>query len=499
MTGLGGDMFAMVYIASSGELLGLNASGCAPRDASIEFFERRRLRQIPLRGAFSVTVPGAVDGWVALLERCGTMSLADVLAPAIAYAEEGFPVSEIIAADWASAENAPLLADPVFARAYAIGGRPPAQGDVFVNKDLAATLRAIARDGRRAFYEGEVARRIAGRLQELDWPLTVEDLSRQRCEWVEPISTSYKDHQVYELPPNGQGIAALEMLNILESDDLRELGHNSAAYLHLLVEAKKLAFADLAAWLADPRSVRLPVERLLSKEYARKQRRRIRRDRAASAPKAAIRERVEFLDAVAAGAVIERRAGVERGRLERGDTVYLTVVDRERNAVSFINSLFWQFGSGVVVPGTGIVLQNRGALFSLDRKHPNRLEGGKRPYHTIIPAMVFRDGKPWMSFGVMGGDMQPQGHVQALLNRIEFGLNVQAAGEAPRFRHSAVEGLALESAIRPSVAKELARKGHRLFREPGIFGGYQAIEIDWQRGVLLGGSDPRKDGCAVGW
>jgi gamma-glutamyltranspeptidase/glutathione hydrolase len=479
MTGLGGDMFAMVYTAK-GELAGINGSGFSPAAANIDFFRQRKLEQIPVRGPFSVSIPGAVDGWAALLEKYGTMDFAKVLAPAIEYAENGFPVSEIIASDWGSPANESLFEDSEFARAYYKDGKPPVHGDVFVNRPLAGTLRKIALAGRDGFYKGDVARRIVERLNKLGWPVTMEDLAFQHSDWVEPISTTYKQYRVYELPPNGQGMAALEMLNILEGDDLRSLGFNSADYLHLLVEAKKLAFADLEAWLADPERARLPVERIISKDYGRQQRKRIDTERAAKDVKSGIDERVEFLT-------------------RNGDTVYLTVVDKDRNVVSFINSVFWQFGSGVVVPETGIILQNRGALFSLDPAHPNRIEGRKRPYHTIIPAMVFRDGKPWMSFGVMGGDMQPQGHVQVLLNMIEFGMNVQDAGDAPRFRHSPVDGLALESGVDATVITELTRRGHTVGWRPGIFGGYQAIQIDWERGVLLGGSDPRKDGGVAAW
>jgi gamma-glutamyltranspeptidase/glutathione hydrolase len=479
MTGLGGDMFAMVYTAK-GELAGINGSGFSPAAANIEFFRQRKLEQIPIRGPFAVSVPGAVDGWATLLEKYGTMSFAQVLAPAIDYAENGFPVSEIIASDWSSPANEALFDDKEFARAYYQNGKPPALGEVFVNKPLAETLRKIASGGRDAFYKGDIARRIVERLNKLGWPVTMDDLAYQHSDWVEPISTTYKGNRVYELPPNGQGMATLEMLNILEGDDLRSLGHNSADYLHLLIEAKKLAFADLDAWLADPERARVPVPKLISKDYGREQRKRIDRGRAAKDVKTGVDERVEFLT-------------------RNGDTVYLTVVDKDRNVVSFINSIFWQFGSGVVVPETGILLQNRGALFSLDPEHPNRLEGRKRPFHTIIPAMVFRDGKPWMSFGVMGGDMQPQGHVQVLLNMLEFGMNVQDAGEAPRFRHSPADGLALESGIDTTVITELSRRGHTVGWRPGIFGGYQAIQIDWERGVLLGGSDPRKDGGVAAW
>ena len=365
-------------------------------------------------------------------------------------------------------------------RAYYLNGKRPEHGDVFVNKALAATFRQIAQDGRDAFYKGEVARKIVDHLNKLGWPITMDDMAYQHSDWVEPISTAYKGHRVFELPPNGQGMAALEMLNIIEGFDLKGLGHNSAQYLHRLIEAKKLAFADLDAWLADPEKTDLPTSMIISKDYGKKQRGRI------------------DLAKAAAGVTTGINPSVERFK-GTGDTVYLTTADKDRNVVSFINSIFHAFGSGVVVPGTGVVLQNRGALFSLDPAHPNRIEGRKRPYHTIIPGMVFKDGKPWLSFGVMGGAMQPQGHVQVLLNMIEFGMNVQDAGEAARFNHKAGLEVALESGIDPETVAKLARMGHQVTLTSGGFGGYQAIQIDWDRGVLIGGTDPRKDGLVAGW
>ena len=482
-TSLGGDMFALVYHARSGELKGLNASGFSPQAATPEFFKRRGLAVIPHFGPFSVSVPGVVDGWITLLSKYGSMKLEQVLAPSIEIAEQGFPVSEVIAHEWGHYGPGAVQRDPEFARAYFVpdtmGGHPPAHGEVFVNKPLAATLRQIAAAGRDAFYGGAIAGEIVAKLNRLGWPMSRQDLAHQRSDWVEPISTTYKGCRVYELPPNGQGMAALEMLNILEGFDLKKLGHNSAPYLHLLIEAKKLAFADLHAWLADPDKARLPVEKIISKEYAAQQRARIDPRRAAVEVPSGIPESFPW-------------------RASRGDTIYLTVVDKERNVVSFINSIFEAFGSGIVVPGTGILLQNRGALFTLNPNHPNRLEGRKRPYHTIIPALVFKDGKPWFSFGVMGGDMQPQGHTQVLLNMLEFGMNVQEAGEAARLRHTA-GGVSLETAVDPATVRKLAAMGHAMTPVPVHFGGYQAIQIDWKQGTLAGGSDPRKDGLAAGW
>ena len=485
MTGPGGDLFVLVYIAKEDKLVGLNASGFSPAAADSDFFKERNLEAVPVKGPFAVTVPGAVDGWATLLDAYGTMTMAEVLEPAIDYAENGFAISEIIAGIW----NVPLSADSIpqgetvvddFVRSYYVNGKRPEQGEVFVNKALAATFRQIAQDGRDAFYKGEIARKTVDYLNKLGWPITMDDMAYQHSDWVEPISTTYKGHRVFELPPNGQGMAALEMLNIVDGVDLKSLGHNSAAYLHLLIEAKKLAFADLDAWLADPEKTDLPTSTIISKDYGKKQRDRIDLTKAADGVTSGINPSVD------------RFKGT-------GDTVYLTTADKDRNVVSFINSLFQAFGSGVVVPGTGLVLQNRGALFSLNPDHPNRIAGRKRPYHTIIPGMAFKDGKPWLSFGVMGGAMQPQGHVQVLLNMIEFGMNVQEAGELARFRHTEGLEVALESGVSRETVDELTRMGHQVNLSGGGFGGYQAIEIDWNRGVLIGGTDPRKDGQVAGW
>ena len=479
MTGPGGDMFVLAYLAKEDRLVGLNGSGFSPEKVDLDFFSSRGLEQIPIHGSFSVSVPGAVDGWTTLLDRYGTMPLAEVLEAPIEYAENGFPVSEIIAANWADRAQ-PISERKDFRESCLPGGRAPRHGEVFRNPGLAWTYRQIAEGGRDAFYQGEIARRIVEHLNREDWPVSMDDLACQHSDWVEPIGTSYKQYELYELPPNGQGMAALEMLNILEGYDLRSLGHNSAAYLHLLLEAKKLAFADLDAWLADPERAELPVAAIISKDYAAEQRKRISREKAAVGVESGI-------------------SAADQKLVSSGDTVYLTVVDRDRNMVSFINSLFHGFGSGVTVPGTGIVLQNRGALFSLERDHPNRIEPRKRPYHTIIPAVACKDGKPWMSFGVMGGDMQPQGHVQIMLNRIEFGMNVQEAGEAARLKHNPFAGVAVESGIDATAVTELDRLGHNVVLTPGVFGGYQAIEVDWEQDVLIGGTDPRKDGLVAAW
>lgn len=470
MVGAGGDLFAIVWDAKKKELKGLNASGRSPKAASIEEYKKRGMTKMPQNGIHTVTVPGAVDGWAKLLERYGTMKLSQVLQPAIEYAERGFPVTDVIGADWQTGLNFKNNAD--FAATYLPGGKPPAVGEIFVNKQLAATYRKIAADGPDAFYRGEIAQKIVKFAQSQGGLHTIEDFAKQTSNWIDPLSTAYRGTTVYEIPPNTQGMVALEMLNILEGFDLKSMKHNSAEYLHLLVEAKKLAFLDRARHIADPAFYQTPVDKLLSKEYAAELRKRIDPNRVAS-----------------------DTAGGPRGG---EDTTYLTVVDKDRNVVSFIQSIFSAFGSGLSAGDTGILLHNRGAGFSFDPESPNRLEGGKRPFHTIIPAMAFRDGTPWLSFGVMGGDMQTQGHVQVLLNMMEFGMDVQQAGEQPRFRHLE-SGLALESGVGPEVRKALEAKGHRLTIAPGTFGGYQAIMIDPKTGALSAGSDPRKDGAAMGW
>lgn len=470
MVSPGGDMFAMVWDAKKKELKGLNASGRSPQAISIDELKKRGFDRMPQIGVHTITVPGAVDGWAKLLERYGTMKLAQVLQPAIEYAERGFPVTDVIATDW---QNGLSHKDhPYFAATYLPNGKPPAPGEIFVNKNLANTLKKIAAQGPDVFYRGEIAAKIVKFLNEEGGLHTRRDFANQTSNWVDPINTTYRGYTVYEMPPNTQGLVALEMLNILEGFDVSKLGHNSGEYLHLLVEAKKQAFIDRARHIADPAFYQAPLDKLLSKDYAAEMRKRI-------------------------------DAGHVAGSTDSGprggeDTVYLTVVDKDRNAVSFIQSIFSQFGSGLVAGDTGIILHNRGAGFSFDPANANRLEGGKRPFHTLVPAMVLKDGKPWLSFGVMGGDMQAQGHVQVLLNIIDFGMDVQRAGEQPRFRDFD-EGLALESEISADARKTLEAKGHKLTTSPGAFGGYQAIMIDPKSGALFAGSDPRKDGCAIGW
>jgi gamma-glutamyltranspeptidase/glutathione hydrolase len=470
-TGIGGDMFALMYMQQDGKPIGLNGSGWAGSKASVEFFKDRALREVPLFGMHSVTVPGAVAGWFKLHGRYGKLPMMRVLAPAIEYADKGFPVSDIIAGQWKRAEHR-LQSTSDIARDLLNDGRAPRHGELFKMPKLARTLKLIAEGGRDVFYKGEIARKIVEFSDEHDGMLSLPDLADFDAQWVEPVSTNYHGYDVYELGAQTQGITALEMLNILEGYNLTRLGHNSAEYLHLMIEAKKLAFADRDAYIADPDKARVPVARLISKEYAAERRRLISNSHAMASPRP--------------------------GLPETGDTVYLTVVDKDRNAVSFINSLYESFGSGLVAGETGIVLHNRGALFQLDPRHPNVVAPRKRPFHTLIPGMVLKDRKPFFSFGVMGGDNQPQGHVQALINLIDFNMDAQQAGEAPRFRHSGEEVL-LESAFSADIRSGLAQKGHHLAAAIDAWGGYQGIVIDPKTGVLIGGSDPRKDGLAIGW
>ena len=472
MAGIGGDLFALVYDVDSQKLYGLNATGRAGAPASAQKLRERGLERIPYDDILAVTVPGALDGWELLRSRFGSRPLAELLDPAIFYAELGFPVSEIIATDWEL--SVPKLArHPDSASTYLVDGRAPRHGEIFKSPDLGRTFRLIAEKGPDVFYRGELARRIVDFVQAEGGLLTTEDLANHHGDWVEPISTTYRGATVYQIPPNSQGFVALEMLNILEGFDLAKLGHNSAEYFHRMIEAKKLAFADRDRYLADPEKARVPLEKLISKEYAAERRRLVDSERAA----------------------IE----VAPGLIDSTETVYLTVVDEKRNVVSFIYSVFDDFGSGRVVPGTGIALQNRGAGFSLEPGHPNEMAPGKRALHTNMPGMVFKNGKPWISYGVMGGDMQPQGHTQVLSSIIDFGMNVQQAGEAPRFRHFSEGAVAFESGVDIDVLQALIQKGHRPMTRMAVYGGYQAIEIDWENGVLIGGSDPRKDGCALGY
>ena len=479
MTGVGGDAFMMIYSSRTKKLEGLNASGRAPRALNLEYFTSRRITQMPTTGMEPVTVPGAFDGWVTLLDKHGTLKLADLLAPAIGYAENGFPVMEKTAADW-EPEVPRLKLTPAAASTYLVNGGAPQPGTMFVQKNLARTLRTLARGGRDAFYRGEIARAIVDYCRKNGGFLTMEDFASQKSEWVEPISTIYRGHTLYELPPNGQGLTALLLLNMLDGMDLTSLRTQPSLYYHTLIEATKIAFADRNRYIADPAFAKVPVKELLSKDYAARRR--------------ALIDPAKAIDSPAYG---DLRIG--------SDTTYFTVVDKDRNAVSFINSIFSAFGSAIVAGETGIVLQNRGAGFSLEPNHPNRIEPGKRPFHTLIPAMVFKDGQLSMSYGVMGGDVQAQGHVQLLVNLIDRGLNLQQAIDAPRVRYISGRGVMMEDELTAPVIGDLIQRGHeRVLPGTGLthralMGGGQAIMIDPATGTLLGASDSRKDGMALGW
>jgi gamma-glutamyltranspeptidase / glutathione hydrolase len=477
MTGIGGDAFMLVYWSRTKELKGLNASGRAPSALSLDYFAKRNITQMPEFGMESITVPGAFDGWVTLLEKYGTMKLADLLGPAIECAENGFPVMEKTAEDW-NAEVTKLKKSPAAAANYLVDGRAPRPGETFRQPNLARTLRTLALGGRDAFYKGEIAKAIAEYCEKNGGFISLADMAAQKSEWVEPISTNYRGYTVYEIPPNGQGLTALLTLNILEGFNLAALSRQPVRYYHTLIEATKLAFADRNRYIADPAFSKVPVVELLSKDYAARRRALINPNKAIASPRP--------------------------GEFNLGsDTTYFTIVDKDGNAVSFINSLFDSFGSGIVAGDTGIVLQNRGSSFSLDRTHPNHLEPGKRPFHTIIPAMVFKDNKLFMSFGVMGGGIQPQGHVQVLVNIIDLGMGLQQAIDSPRYRYMSGRDVLLEDEIGATVINRLLALGHRRASPPGVLrssmGGGQAIMIDPVNKTLMGASDQRKDGLAIGY
>jgi gamma-glutamyltranspeptidase/glutathione hydrolase len=484
--GIGGDVFVIYWDHKTQKLYGLNGSGRSPYAINRAVFASQQLDEIPLEGPLPWSVPGCVDGWFELHQKFGSKPFAEILQPSIQYGREGFPVTEIIAGYWQGAVGK-LNRFPDSASTWLIDGKAPTEGEIFKNPNLARTYELIAANGRDEFYRGSIAKRIVAFSEANDGFFSMQDFADHTSTWIDPVSTNYRGYDVWELPPNGQGIAALEILNILEGYDLKSLGRQSAEYFHRFIEAKKLAFADRAKFYSDPDFNQLPVAELISKPYANRQRKRI------DVAKAATR--------VAAG----------DPKLVHGDTVYLTVVDKDRNCCSFIQSNYYGFGSKVTPGDLGFVLQNRGALFALTEDHLNRLEPHKRPFHTIIPAMVTKDGKPWLCFGVMGGDMQPQGHVQVLVNMIDFGLNVQAAGDAPRIRHigsaqptgkpmAAAGGtLNVESGIPEAAVRGLLGKGHKIGRASGGFGGYQAIRIDWKNGTLHGATEPRKDGTAIGY
>jgi len=483
--GIGGDLFAIVWDAEKKELTGLNASGRAPQAMTLEYFRENGIDAIPPFGPLPVSVPGAVDGWFELHGRYGRLPMKDLLAPTIAYAREGFPVSEVIAMYFQSNKKR-IGHYPGFAETYMPNGDVPRKGEMFKNPRLANTLAAIADKGRDEFYKGDIARKIDAYMAEQGGLLTYEDLAEHTSEWVTPVSTNYRGWDVYELPPNGQGIAALQILNILEGYDIASMGFGSAEYLHTLVEAKKLAFEDRAKFYADMDFVDVPVAHLISKEYADERRALIDPDKASMALPAG--------DA----------------KLENGDTIYLTVADADGNMVSLIQSNYRGMGSGMTPGDLGFVLQDRAELFALDENHANVVEGGKRPFHTIIPAFVMKDGEPLISFGLMGGAMQPQGHAQVIVNMVDFGMNLQEAGDAARVNHTGSSSptgttmtdggvVHLETGFSAETRTGLERRGHTLGASDGGFGGYQAIMFDKEQGVYYGASEVRKDGQAAGY
>jgi gamma-glutamyltranspeptidase/glutathione hydrolase len=485
-SGVGGDLFAIVWDAKTQKLDGLNASGRSPFALDLEYFRKQRIEKIPERGPLAVSTPGCVDGWFELHGKFGKLPMSALLAPAIRYARDGFPVSEVIAGDWASSV-ASVANQPGFAATYLVDGRAPRKGEVFRNPGLAATLERIARDGRDGFYKGEVAERIEIFMKEHGGFLSRRDLAEHKSEWVQPVSTTYRGYDVWELPPNTQGIAALEMLNILEGFDLRRFGFGSAEHVHLFVEAKKLAFEDRARFYADPDFNKIPVTQLISKSYAAERRKLIDMKRAATAYEAG------------------------NPLLNQGDTVYLTTADEAGNMVSLIQSLYFGFGSGLCPDGLGFALQDRGALFNLKEGEFDTYAPHKRPFHTIIPAFITREGKPFISFGVMGGQMQPQGHVQIVVNLIDFDMGLQEAGDAPRIQHTGSseptgERMAdggqvhLEFGFPSESERAVLKRGHKLVRAgAGSFGGYQAIMFDSTHHVFHGASESRKDGQAAGY
>ncbi len=480
-SGIGGDLFAIVWDAKEQKLFGLNASGPAPQSISLDYFKQQKLAKIPSFGPLPVTVPGAVDGWVKLHDKFGNQSFSSLFEPTIDYAKKGHPVTETIAY-YLDRSKEIFKQYPNFPEVWMKDGETTRKGDIFKNPQLANTLEIIAEKGRAGFYEGEVAKTIADFIQAQGGFLTYEDLAGFHSEWVEPVSTNYRGYDVWELPPNGQGMVALQILNILENFDVKKMGLFSSDYVHLFTEAKKLAFADRAKHYADPNFSKIPIEQLVSKSYAK--------------------ERAALIDLAKAAQVDE--SGIPNG----GDTIYLTAADQFGNMISLIQSNYRGMGSGMVPPGLGFMLQDRGELFSLEEDHANVIEGGKRPFHTIIPAFVTKDNKPYLSFGVMGGATQPQAHAQIIINLIDFGYNLQEAGDAPRLVHSGssqptdeimLDGgsLSLETGFGIAIEEALKKKGHKLIYQKGIFGGYQAIMI--KDGVYFGASESRKDGQASGY
>ncbi|MDY0103709.1 MAG: gamma-glutamyltransferase [Lentimicrobium sp.] len=483
-SGVGGDLFAIVWDAKTGKLYGLNASGRSPKSLTLEYLKQQKFDKIPSYGPLPVSVPGCVDGWFELHDRFGNLSMKQLLSPAISYAENGFPVTELVA--YYLNRSVPGLGSrfPNVLETYTLDGKTvPIKGDIFKNPGLAKTYRLLIESGRDAFYKGEIAQAIAKFMKEQNGFISYEDLAAHHSEWVEPVSVNYRGYEIWELPPNGQGIAALQMLNILEGYDFSTIPYGSARHIHLFAEAKKLAFEDRAKYYADMEFTEVPVNELISKEYANKRRKLIN----------------------------EQRSGMfDAGEAMEGGTIYLTTADKEGNIVSLIQSNYRGLGSGMVPPGLGFMLQDRGELFNLQEGHANVYAPGKRPFHTIIPAFITLNGLPFVSFGVMGGDFQPMGHVQVVMNLIDFGMNLQEAGDAPRISHSGSSEptgdirkdrgeIQLESGFDYAVIRELMNMGHKVGWSFGDYGGYQAIMFDAERKVYFGASESRKDGQAAGY
>jgi gamma-glutamyltranspeptidase/glutathione hydrolase len=482
--GMGGDIFAIVWDAKTQKLYGLNGSGRSPKALSRQWFIDNGYDKIPSHGPLPVSVPGAVDGWFMLHDRFGQLSMAEVLQPTIDYAEKGFPVTQLIAYYWE--RSVPLLSKyPGFTEQYTLAGKAPKEGEIWRNQGLANTLKALIKGGRDAFYKGEIAKTIGTYMQSNGGFLSYEDLAAHQGDWIEPVSTNYRGYDVWELPPNGQGIAALQMLNIIEQYDLSKMTYDSAEFVHLFTEAKKVVFEDRAKYYADSEFNKIPVAELISKAYAKK--------------------RAKLIDLTKAG----KHYPAGNPALEQGDTIYLTTADKDGNMVSLIQSNYRGMGSGMTPPGLGFILQDRGEMFSLEEGHFNVFEGGKRPFHTIIPAFITKENQPYMSFGLMGGAMQPQGHAHIVINMIDFGMDIQAAGDVPRIHHTGsseptgevmTDGgiLNLETGYPYETIRALMRMGHTIEFANGPYGGYQAI-MKAPNGVYWGASESRKDGHAAGY
>lgn len=484
MNGIGGDLFAIIWDAKNKKLHGLNASGRSPKKLTRQYFVDQGMEYIPFTGPLTVSTPGCVDGWFEIHKKFGVLPMTEILQPSITYAREGFPVTELIA--YQIKENAPArIKYPGLKETFMPNGRTPAKGEIFKNPGLANAYEQIAKKGRDAFYKGDIARTIDKYMKDNGGFLSYDDLASHQSTWIDPVSTNYRGYDVWELPPNGQGIAVLQMLNILEGYDIKKMGFGSKEYLHTFIEAKKLAYEDRAKFYADMDFNKIPIEQLISKPYADKRRALIDPHKAARSYLA--------------------------GELEHGDTVYLTVADKDGNMVSLIQSLYGLMGSGMVPTGLGFILQNRGQMFNVkDPNHFNVLEPGKRPFHTIIPAFITKEGKPWISMGLMSGAVQPQGHVQIIINLIDFGMGLQEAGDAPRIRHSGSSqptgsvmsnggSLDFETGFDYEVIRELIKMGHNIGYGVDVYGGYQAIMWDEKNKVYFGASESRKDGQAAGY